>query len=93
MCGISVIVAFQGPVDPVRQNAKTDSTAVNHDGSRSSSMNAKIKKELDESLDRIAHRGPDARGQWISPDNRIGCFSLVSPRATRSSQSIADRDA
>ena len=32
----------------------------------------KLAKELDDSLDLIKHRGPDARGQWISPDKRVG---------------------
>lgn len=27
---------------------------------------------LDSSLDSIKHRGPDARGQWISTDGRVG---------------------
>ena len=27
---------------------------------------------LDSSLDSIKHRGPDARGQWISADSRVG---------------------
>lgn len=27
---------------------------------------------LDNSLDSIKHRGPDARGQWISNDGRVG---------------------
>ncbi|GME22605.1 asparagine synthase [Neofusicoccum parvum] len=31
----------------------------------------KLSQELDASLEAIKHRGPDSRGQWISPDNRI----------------------
>ena len=30
-----------------------------------------ISKQLDASLDKIAHRGPDARGSWISADRRV----------------------
>lgn len=29
-------------------------------------------KEIDDSLEIVKHRGPDARGQWISPDGRVG---------------------
>ncbi|KAL1636238.1 hypothetical protein SLS56_001217 [Neofusicoccum ribis] len=32
---------------------------------------SKLSQELDASLEAIKHRGPDSRGQWISPDNRI----------------------
>ncbi|KAJ5652798.1 asparagine synthetase [Penicillium longicatenatum] len=36
------------------------------------SQRKEIQKELDESLDIIAHRGPDARGSWLSDDHRVG---------------------
>lgn len=32
----------------------------------------KLEAILDSSLDSIKHRGPDARGQWISTDRRVG---------------------
>ncbi|KAM4057774.1 asparagine synthase domain-containing protein [Hirsutella rhossiliensis] len=59
MCGISVIVALEG-----------------HDGAQrekvvNSDVRSKIVRELDESLEMIAHRGPDSRGQWISEDGRV----------------------
>lgn len=31
-----------------------------------------LKPNLDSSLDSIKHRGPDARGQWISTDGHVG---------------------
>ncbi|PYH91909.1 asparagine synthetase [Aspergillus ellipticus CBS 707.79] len=31
-----------------------------------------LKSQVDSSLDLIKHRGPDARGQWFSPDSRVG---------------------
>lgn len=34
---------------------------------------------LNESLDMIKHRGPDSRGQWISPDSRVGPLTLFPP--------------
>lgn len=35
-----------------------------------------LAKQLDDSLELIKHRGPDSRGQWISPDNKVGTLSL-----------------
>ena len=32
----------------------------------------KLEAELDASLDLIIHRGPDARGSWISDDASVG---------------------
>lgn len=73
MCGISVIVALQG------QNHESK---VILNGHRPEGVNgvdihedeeaAKLAIELDQSLDIIAHRGPDSRGQWISDDKRVG---------------------
>jgi asparagine synthase (glutamine-hydrolysing) len=31
-----------------------------------------LEKTLEESLDTIKHRGPDANGHWISDDCRVG---------------------
>ncbi|KAI9367282.1 hypothetical protein BJX61DRAFT_551554 [Aspergillus egyptiacus] len=31
-----------------------------------------LESELDHGLDLIQHRGPDARGKWLSPDGRVG---------------------
>ena len=31
-----------------------------------------LSKTLEESLDTIKHRGPDANGHWISEDCRVG---------------------
>ncbi|KAB8218387.1 hypothetical protein BDV33DRAFT_192769 [Aspergillus novoparasiticus] len=31
-----------------------------------------LEKQLEESLDLVNHRGPDARGRWFSPDHRVG---------------------
>lgn len=35
-----------------------------------------LAKQLDSSLELIKHRGPDSRGQWISPDSKVGTLSL-----------------
>lgn len=56
MCGISCIVALE------RQTEEE----------RSRHSHKSLSKELDESLAQIRHRGPDSKGQWISPDGRVG---------------------
>ena len=33
------------------------------------------KKELDQSLQQIVHRGPDSCGNWISDDCRVGTLA------------------
>ncbi|KAJ5180007.1 hypothetical protein N7492_003217 [Penicillium capsulatum] len=43
----------------------------------------KLESEIDESLDLVRHRGPDARGKWVSPDCRVGLghvrLSIIDP--------------
>jgi asparagine synthase (glutamine-hydrolysing) len=38
----------------------------------------KLLHDLDQSLDKIKHRGPDARGHWLSADNRVGTLVVAS---------------
>lgn len=33
---------------------------------------SELSKALDDSLNTIKHRGPDANGQWISENERVG---------------------
>lgn len=47
-----------------------------HPRSANSPDRAHLSKTLDESLEYIRHRGPDAKGQWISDDCRVGMFPL-----------------
>lgn len=58
MCGISVVVTLD-----------TKATS-----SKDSRYRAELKEKLGRSLDSIKHRGPDARGLWISENNRVGTF-------------------
>lgn len=70
MCGISVIIALQEASQNTRQPLRptiSDSTNLQHDPHA-----AELTNELNESLDLVAHRGPDSRGQWISSDKRVG---------------------
>jgi asparagine synthase (glutamine-hydrolysing) len=57
MCGISAAVSLDS----------FKSQALNEEASSSV-----LEIQLNDSLDEIEYRGPDARGQWISQDNRIG---------------------
>jgi asparagine synthase (glutamine-hydrolysing) len=41
-----------------------------------------LEEEIDQSLEAVKHRGPDARGQWISPDRRVGEFAFIYPLRT-----------
>ncbi len=56
MCGISAAVSLE-----------TDTKS-----SRSHTFGAGFSKKLEESLNTIQHRGPDAQGQWISNDDGVG---------------------
>lgn len=79
MCGISVVVALQGASHKSKQSsggpypANTHAVDLQYDAQAT-----QIAKELDDSLDLIAHRGPDSRGQWISPDKRVGARPRIS---------------
>ncbi|KAF2650047.1 asparagine synthetase [Lophiostoma macrostomum CBS 122681] len=65
MCGISCIVGLQ----PRSQHPSTDQR--NGNATHNGNARQALSKQLDESLNMIKHRGPDSRGQWISPDNRV----------------------
>lgn len=74
MCGISVIV------DLGRRRRQHPKAA------EIPKARADIAQELDDSLEVIEHRGPDSRGQWISPDGHVGkqisLFNLLSLRVS-----------
>lgn len=73
MCGISVIVALQGHTHQSQQSASGAlSNGINGIHPHMDVTATKLASDLDKSLDLIAHRGPDSRGQWISKDKRIG---------------------
>lgn len=71
MCGISCILSLQHSHHHLKDAGHLPNgiqgIELNGDTDR-----MRLAKELDESLDLIKHRGPDARGQWISPDKRVG---------------------
>jgi hypothetical protein len=61
MCGITCAVALRGhgPLVATQQHQ--------HGGGSGG-----LSEMLEESLDTIRHRGPDAKGCWISEDARVG---------------------
>lgn len=75
MCGISCIVALETcTYKPKEQHLSqgVQGIQLNNDVERTA-----IAAELDASLELIKHRGPDSRGQWISPDKRVGTLTGV----------------
>jgi len=76
MCGISAVVSLSP--EPLDANL-TNGAPQNH-------SNGCIISKLEQSLELIKHRGPDARSTWTSPDGRVGIFctltsQLVTPQA------------
>lgn len=84
MCGISCILSLQHaqhnlqPTTNGQTNGHTNGYTNGHvNGYKTSKSSGdhvrdELTKEMHDSLDLINHRGPDSRGQWISPDNRVG---------------------
>ncbi|KAI1495208.1 asparagine synthase [Biscogniauxia mediterranea] len=83
MCGLSVVAALKRSVSikavyngytssaPDGHGLKTGSTNGIANGAQPSTR-SDLESRLSSSLDKIAHRGPDARDIWISPDNTVG---------------------
>jgi len=73
MCGISCVFGLRAhsPI-PHQQLTNGHSNGDTHIQERK-----KLLRDLDQSLDKIKHRGPDSRGHWLSADNRVG--TLVVP--------------
>jgi len=87
MCGISCILSLQNSHHHVRDPGQLP------DGLEGIQLNGDVEfnglaKELDESLELIKHRGPDARGQWISPDKRVGPLLFLQQSVRSSCGSI-----
>ncbi|CAG8068665.1 unnamed protein product [Penicillium salamii] len=59
MCGISAFLSHPGQAS---SNERTKPQA------------QRVAAELEESLNLIAHRGPDGRGRWFSEDHQVGKF-------------------
>ena len=72
MCGISVIVALD------QKNLKKGIDVTSPEGVVNGSHRRSVSEKLDESLDLLAHCGPDSRGQWVSGDGRVGTSPIPS---------------
>lgn len=73
MCGISCVFGLKAhSPEPHQHQANGYANGDTHLQERK-----KLLHDLDQSLDKIKHRGPDARGHWLSADNRVG--TLVVP--------------
>lgn len=59
MCGLTAFIALYG-----RSGWQHDEFASTGD----------LGQKVNDNLDLISHRGPDARGQWLSSDCRVGKF-------------------
>lgn len=81
MCGISTVVVLSPP--DKRQNGDS----ANQDGAQAETKQ-RLRDEMQESLDIIKHRGPDASGVWISEDERVGTASL--DNTTEGSRNMTD---
>jgi asparagine synthase (glutamine-hydrolysing) len=77
MCGLTACVVLQQQLhgnltdgNPTNGYSKVNGNVeVNgHTKNKASSLET----EINDSLEIIKHRGPDARGVWISPDRRVG---------------------
>ncbi|KAL2871493.1 asparagine synthetase B family protein [Aspergillus lucknowensis] len=67
MCGLTAVLSLNGGSNCPQCDKIVDPQALN--------------RQMEESLDLVKHRGPDARGQWFSPDYRVGLgharFSII----------------
>lgn len=86
MCGISTIVVLPRSVH--------DGSLKSHDDAgrpdETSSTRQRLQSEMQESLNVIKHRGPDASGVWTSEDERIGTTSLDKKSPTKASRIMTD---
>ncbi|KAI1336734.1 asparagine synthase [Xylariaceae sp. FL0016] len=77
MCGISVELSLKRDSTVNRHttgNDEQEMLADAHAGglTNGASLRIKLEKRLLSSLDIISHRGPDARGIWVSPESTVG---------------------
>jgi asparagine synthase (glutamine-hydrolysing) len=58
MCGLTALLALNGGPECLQCDNNHDPQA--------------LQRQMDESLELVKHRGPDARGQWFSSDYSVG---------------------
>lgn len=89
MCGISCILQLTNPTH--QHTSQTHQNGTHGDAAVANVPNTNpkrdhLRKELHESLEQIRHRGPDATGDWISDDCRVG--TLINPLSPQNLPSI-----
>lgn len=74
MCGISCVFGLAANLPESHQYQSNGYS----NGDTHLQERKKLLHDLDQSLDKIKHRGPDARGHWLSADNRVGTLVVAS---------------
>lgn len=77
MCGISCILSVSDPTHRHTPNGTHSDAAAAAAPSNSDAKREALRKELHASLEQIRHRGPDATGDWISDDCRVGTLAYT----------------
>lgn len=77
MCGISCVFGLKAHSPQPHQQQPNGYT----NGDTQAQERKMLLRDLDQSLEKIKHRGPDSRGHWLSEDNRVG--TLVVPSIHR----------
>jgi asparagine synthetase B (glutamine-hydrolysing) len=71
MCGISTVVTLRAHAS----KPNLSNTNGTHDVARE--YRKILENDIDASLQRIAHRGPDSRGIWMSERGQVGKRYLI----------------
>lgn len=79
MCGISCILGLEGQAAHPPPSEHINGVNGHVVNGEVDCKRLELEKELDASLELIKHRGPDSRGHWISPDNRVGTLATYPP--------------
>ena len=79
MCGISCVFGLTANSPESHQQQPNGYS----NGDTHVQERKKLLRNLDQSLDKIKHRGPDSRGHWLSADNRVGTLVVPSPHHMR----------
>jgi asparagine synthase (glutamine-hydrolysing) len=74
MCGISCVFGLKAHSPEPQQHQTNGHT----NGDTHMQERKKLLRDLDQSLEKIKHRGPDSRGHWLSADNRVGTLVVIS---------------
>lgn len=74
MCGITAAITLQRS-DSANRNRDSNETNGAKSKAKKISEHGTLRQQFQQSLEAIAHRGPDASGVWISDDATVGMES------------------